>query len=106
MARRSTTPWPPDPARADQAGADAARLPVLAGDPGAEGLAVKLPDAGERHRVQDGPLARVLVRREPPAGEVGDLRGGGLAAGPQRHECHALLAEALVGPADDARHRD
>src|SRR5215510_9253331 len=76
-----------------------ARLPVPAGDPGAEGLAVKLPDAGERHRVQDGHLARVFVRREPPAGEVGELRRGGLAAGPQRHECHDLLAEALVGPA-------
>src|SRR5262245_38701413 len=98
MARRSTRPWPPDAtprpeqikaggarASADQAvprhaqrnrrgltgppGLERPRLPVSAADPAAERLAVQLPDAGERDRVEDGHLARVLVRREPLPGE-------------------------------------
>src|SRR5262249_51782197 len=119
-ARRSTKPWPPDTqarAERDQGreaggltglpdGASSPRLPVPVADPGAERLAVQLPDAGERHRVEDGHLARVLVGAGPRPGEPGNLRRGRLAAGPQRDERHALLAEARVGPAHHACHRD
>ena len=70
--------------------------PSACRDLGALRLAVQLADARERDNLEDRHLARVLVRGEPAFGELDYLLRCRLAARPQRHERHDLLAEPLV----------